>query len=161
MCIVCILLEVIIGAKALRVDAIAHILKRSSVPVLALLLSQSPLPSLAVVQDSITFTEYTQQLEAGTLNKVIFKGIRPTYLEAFSKDGHDYVVESGFPAFDDPLSPSGPAQAIALCTHTPGVTCLQDISDALSLIKGKGGGEPKLVPMLKHSSYPSEFAAKK
>lgn len=126
-----------------------------SAPVVALALSFS-MPALA--QDSLTFAEFKQQLSAGSFSKVIFKGIRPTYLEAFSKNGEAFVVSEGFPAYDDPLSPSGPAQAIALCQHAPGVTCSQDISDVMSLIKGKGGSrDPKMMPMLSHSAYPVEF----
>ena len=135
---------------------------RAAVAALLLAGSNAAMPALpAFAQDSITFTEFKKKLNEGVYDRVVFVGIRPTYLEAFEKGGAAFVVQDGFPAFDDPLSPSGPAQAIALCQHTPGVVCMQDISDVMQLSKTKkqlGEGGKKILPMLSHSSYMNEYA---
>lgn len=105
----------------------------------------------------VSFSTFLNDLESDKISKVVFVGINPTYCRAYYKSGNLVVeVRDGFPSIDDPKSPSGPAQAIAKVQHTPGVVCVQDISDALSLSsRRKSISEP--LPMLSHSSYPKEF----
>jgi len=107
-----------------------------------------------------TFATYLEDLRSNRLSKVTFVGIRPQSLIAVEKEsGRPYLVREGFPSFDDPLSPSGPTQAIAACQHQPGVLCVQDISDALSLSRTAGkasSADPK--PMLSHAAYPREYS---
>ena len=62
---------------------------------------------------STTFERFVQSLDNGEVNKVVFQGINPTYATAYYKNGEVFVVKEGFPYYNDPLSPSGPAQAIA------------------------------------------------
>eukprot|EP01036_Dinobryon_divergens_P024948 gene24947-33443_t len=103
-----------------------------------------------------SFSTFLNDLESDKISKVEFVGINPTYCRAYYKTGDLVEVREGFPSIDDPKSPSGPAQAIAKVQHTPGVVCVQDISDALSLSsRRKLIAEPR--PMLSHSSYPKEF----
>lgn len=108
-----------------------------------------------------TFATYLEDLRGNKLSKVTFVGIRPQSLIAVEKEtGKPYLCRDGFPSFDDPRSPSGPTQAIAACQHQPGVLCVQDISDALSLSrtapKSSTAEAPK--PMLSHAAYPTEYA---
>jgi len=104
-----------------------------------------------------SFADFVVALDAGKYSRVTFYGIRPTYLIAEEKEsGRPVLVSQGFPAYDDPLSPSGPAQAIAKVQHTPGVICMQDISDALKLAKTSKISATK--PMLSSSAFPREYA---
>ncbi len=108
-------------------------------------------------ESTMSFNEFIPLVKGGGVQKVVFKGVHPTYLMAYTKDGK-ILVEDGFPAFDDPKGPSGPAQAIALCQHSPGVVVEQDLSDLLlkSTTSDKAGRyRPRA--MLKSSSYPSEY----
>jgi hypothetical protein len=103
-----------------------------------------------------SFSTFLNDLESDKISKVEFVGVNPTYCRAYYKTGDLVEVREGFPSIDDPKSPSGPAQAIAKVQHTPGVVCVQDISDALSLSsRRKLISEPR--PMLSHSLYPKEF----
>jgi hypothetical protein len=102
---------------------------------------------------------FLTQLESGSFNRVVFKGINPKYLEAYTKNGDMYLVEEGFPSYDDPKSPSGPAQVIAKVQHTPNVICQQDISDAMSKLAAKSQAY-EMRPMLSHNPYPKEFEYK-
>lgn len=105
------------------------------------------------------FQSFLNLLDGGKIEKVTFYGIRPTYLIAnLKEDGKSFLVKEGFPAYDDPLSPSGPSQAIAKVQHTPGVTCYQDISDAMILSKTRRITTVDLKPMLSHSSFPEDYA---
>lgn len=108
---------------------------------------------------SQTFPSFVSDLESGKINKVVFNGINPTYLTAYYKTGDISVVKEGFPSYDDPRSPSGPAQAIAKVQHTPGVICQQDISDALlkSTTRKNKNGNSELKPMLQHAAYPKSL----
>ena len=125
---------------------------------LATLFSLSSIASpIAIADQSISknFIEFISSLEKGDVERVVFKGVRPEYCLAFFKDGTVASIREGFPAYDDPKSASGPAQAIAKCQHTPGVICEQDISETLSLSKKLKGNVPtKNRPMMSHSSYP-------
>jgi hypothetical protein len=119
-----------------------------------LLLSESEIIKI----DDITFSEFIKDLDGGLISKVEFVGINPKFCTAYYKSGKIATVARGFPAFDDPRSPSGPIQVIAKVQHTPGVVCTQDISNELSLAstrKSKANFKP--LPMLSHSSYPKEF----
>lgn len=107
----------------------------------------------------ISFPMFLKDLDDGKVDKVVFKGIRPEYLTSYYKTGDIVLVKEGFPAYDDPLGPSGPIQAIARVQHAPGVVVLQDITDVLKLTK-RGAGSGEMKPMLKHSSYPKEYAYK-
>lgn len=101
---------------------------------------------------SMSFEEFVPYLRGGNVQRVVFRGISPTYLTAYNNDGSSLLVEKGFPSFDDPLGPSGPTQAIALVQHTPGVVVEQDLSDLFKKSKtAKKYGGPK--PMLQ-SVYP-------
>ena len=125
---------------------------------LATVLGSMSLVGVASVRgadDSLSFQNYLNELSDGNIKQVTFVGIRPTYLIAVDKDGKKYIVRDGFPSFDDPLSPSGPAQAIAACQHTPGVVCMQDISEAMKL--SRTGRTGIAQPLLSSSSYPAEF----
>ena len=107
---------------------------------------------------STTFQAFVQNLENGDISKVVFEGINPTYLTAYYKTGEVSIVKDGFPYYNDPLSPSGPAQAIAKVQHTPGVICQQDISDVLMKSKTrKSKDAPLIQPMLQHSAYPKSL----
>ena len=106
---------------------------------------------------SMTFSDFIPEIRSGNVERVVFKGIRPTFLTAYTKDNKMIKVEEGFPAFDDPMSPSGPTQAIALCQHSPGVVVEQDISDLIVKSKTKGGKYSGPKPMLKSSAYPSTY----
>jgi hypothetical protein len=107
---------------------------------------------------SKTFMEFLASMEKGEISRVVFKGVRPEYCVAFYLDGTIAAIREGFPAYDDPRSPSGPAQVIGLCQHTPGVTCEQDISDVLTLSKKLRGKVPtQNRPMLAHSKYPDSL----
>ena len=107
---------------------------------------------------STTFQVFVQNLDHGDISKVVFEGINPTYLTAYYKTGEVSVVKDGFPYYNDPLSPSGPAQAIAKVQHTPGVICQQDISDVLMKSKTRKSKDvPIIKPMLQHSAYPKSF----
>jgi hypothetical protein len=99
----------------------------------------------------MSFDDFVPFLRAGNVQRVVFRGISPTYLTAYGKDGSRLLVEDGFPSFDDPLSASGPAQAIALVQHTPGVLVEQDLSDLFKKSKTALYSGPK--PMLQ-SAYP-------
>jgi len=88
---------------------------------------------------SKSFPEFVTALDNGEIKRVVFKGIRPEFCLAYFKDGTVATVKEGFPSFDDPKSPSGPAQAIAKVQHTPGVVCEQDIADVLALSKTRKG----------------------
>ena len=117
--------------------------------------------SYALDSNEKTFATYLEDLRGNKLSKVTFVGIRPQSLIAVLKEtGKPYLCREGFPSFDDPRSPSGPTQAIAACQHQPGVLCVQDISDALSLSrtapKSSTAAAPK--PMLAHAAYPTEYA---
>jgi hypothetical protein len=122
----------------------------SSSPVLA---ETQSLPALKYK----TFDQFVSDLRNGLIIKVKFVGINPEYCTTQYKDGEEYIIKDGFPSFDDPNSPSGPAQAIALVQHTPGVECEQDISDLINLLK-RDGNSYRPRKMLSHSSYPSEFS---
>ena len=102
---------------------------------------------------TMSFGEFVPYLREGKVSKVVFKGISPTFLTAYSKDGNTIVVEEGFPSIEDPLSPSGPTQAIALVQHTPGVVVEQDLSELFQKSKTARYRGPQ--PMLE-SSYPSK-----
>lgn len=102
---------------------------------------------------TMSFGEFIPYLREGKVSKVVFKGISPTFLTAYSKDGNTIVVEEGFPSIEDPLSPSGPTQAIALVQHTPGVVVEQDLSELFQKSKTARYRGPQ--PMLE-SSYPSK-----
>ena len=108
---------------------------------------------------SQTFPAFVSDLETGKINTVVFNGINPTYLTAYYKSGDVSVVKEGFPSYDDPRSPSGPAQAIAKVQHTPGVICQQDISDAMlkSKTRKNKNDSSELKPMLQHAGYPKAF----
>ena len=103
-------------------------------------------------KEVMTFGDFVPYLREGKVNKVVFEGVRPTFLTAYRKDGSTILVEEGFPSFDDPLGPSGPTQAIALAQHTPVVVVEQDLSDLFRKSKTARYGGPK--PMLE-SNYPA------
>ena len=129
-------------------------------PVHAIVNEPSSVPVAFVTETSksISFSTFLEDLESDKISKVEFVGINPTFCRAYYKaEGVMVEVREGFPSFDDPKSPSGPAQAIAKIQHTPGVVCVQDISDALSLSSKRKAiiSEPR--PMLSHNSYPKEF----
>ena len=109
---------------------------------------------------SMTFSEWITAMDNNKISKVTFKGINPEYLIAEIKETKSQIkVEDGFPAYNDPLTASGPQQAIAKCQHTPGVICVQDISDVMSKSKTRDVNLMKeLSPMLSHSSYPKALA---
>lgn len=108
-------------------------------------------------ETTMSFNEFIPLVKGGGVQKVVFKGARPTYLMAYTKDGK-IMVEDGFPAYDDPMGPSGPAQAIALCQHSPGVVVEQDLSDLLLKSKTSDkAGKYKPRAMLKSSGYPAEY----
>jgi hypothetical protein len=89
-------------------------------------------PSVVVADSkSMTFDDFVPYMRSGEVTKVLFRGILPDGLEAYAKNGDVITVKEGFPAHDDPLSPSGPTQAIALCQHTPGVRVEQDLSELM------------------------------
>lgn len=126
-------------------------------PMLPALADDSTATVTVASPSSMSFGDFVPYLQRGNIVKVVFKGVRPTALTAFTKDGKEITVQDGFPAFDDPLSASGPQQAIALCQHTPGVEVYQDIADILSLSKtSKGYRGPQ--KMLQSNSYPKEYA---
>ena len=77
----------------------------------------------------ITFLEFLEKLSKSEVTKVIFIGVNPKEAIVTLNDGTIKIL-SELPA-EDPKSPSGVAQVIAKCQHTPGVICQQDISDAL------------------------------
>ena len=115
-------------------------------------LADAEAEGLVKTTTSMSFEEFVPYLRGGNVQRVVFRGISPTYLTAYNKDGTSLLVEEGFPSFDDPLSPSGPTQAIALVQHTPGVVVEQDLSDLFKKSKtAKKYGGPK--PMLQ-SVYP-------
>lgn len=119
----------------------------------------SPVAQVPSTPSTMTFADFVPFLQKGNVVKVVFKGVRPDRLIAITKEGKEIMVAEGFPAFDDPLSASGPQQAIALCQHTPGVEVYQDISDILSLSRtSKGYQGPQ--KMLQSSGYPKEYAYK-
>lgn len=112
-----------------------------------------------VEKTSLTFSEWVTAMDSGKISKVTFKGINPEYLMAEMKETKSQIkVEDGFPAYNDPRTASGPQQAIAKCQHTPGVVCVQDISDILSKSKTRDVNQMKEpAPMLTHSNYPKAF----
>jgi len=77
--------------------------------------------SLSIESQSKPFDTFLQELEDGKIKKVIFVGINPSYLQAYDSSGNTYEVKQGFPSYNDPKSPSGPAQVIAKVQHTPGI----------------------------------------
>ena len=109
---------------------------------------------------NVPFSEWVIKMDAGEISKVTFTGINPKYLTALTNDGKNLFVKEGFPAFNDPMSASGPQQAIAKCQHTPGVICNQDISDLLrkSRTRDYSTKTPEMMNMLSHSSYPKPNA---
>lgn len=133
-------------------------------PMLPVLAAAELPPSASTTASSLgeeaSFAEFLTALDSGKIEKVVFVGIRPSSLIAYEKgSGKPVFVRDGFPAYDDPLSPSGPTQAIAKVQHTPGVACFQDISDVLALRKTKGTvAGPTLRPMLSHAAYPTGYA---
>ena len=66
-------------------------------------------------RESQTFSQFLKSLDDGSISKVVFNGINPKSVTAYFKDGDVVTVgeAEGFPAVDDPLSPSGPTQVIA------------------------------------------------
>ena len=125
----------------------------------ALALSSEPVQVVAAERQSeANFDEFIVRLDKGEFDEVVFYGIRPTYLVATEKGtGKPLLVRDGFPAYDDPLSPSGPQQAIAKVQHTPGTICVQDISEALALSKtAKREGAQR--PLVSSSAFPKEYA---
>ena len=64
-----------------------------------------------------SFSDFIGDLEATPpkISRVVFKGVNPEYCIGFYTDGSTSIIKEGFPAYDDPRSPSGPAQAIAKC----------------------------------------------
>ena len=129
-------------------------------PLLAAEVSPSTTAAVSLGAEA-SFAEFLTALDNGKIEKVVFVGIRPTSLIAYEKggSGKPVFVRDGFPSYDDPLSPSGPTQAIAKVQHTPGVVCFQDISDVMALRKTKGAADvgSQLRPMLSHSAYPTEY----
>ena len=108
----------------------------------------------------IDFKSWLTELDAGRVERVVFNAINPTELRFYGPSSTEPVlVRAGFPAFDDPLSPSGPAQAIARCQHSPGVTCKIDVSSTVALFKSRSRTGPSPArPLLQHSAYPKELA---
>jgi len=64
-------------------------------------------PSLAEDMSSskLSFTSFLTQLDSGRFNRVVFQGINPKSLIAYTSAGEMFLVQDGFPAFDDPKSP--------------------------------------------------------
>ena len=145
---ICLFCLLVLSAASIKLLNIKRIISISS---LSLTLS---LPAFAQ-----PLTSFLQDLDKGAVTKVIFPGVNPTSLIATLADGTSYTVTEaeGFPAYNDPLSPSGPSQIIARVQHSPKVIVLQDLSELMGKsTKGKGAYEPK--PMLKHNPYPKELA---
>ena len=113
-------------------------------PVHADMLSAAP---------TLNFPQFVDLLgKVGEVQSVTFPGLIPDRAIATLKDGSVVEVIEGFPK-EDPRSPAGPTQAIALCQHSYKVVCKQDISDVMRKLK-----TPKVVeakPMLSHASYPA------
>ena len=117
-------------------------------------------PASAADPLNLNFENFLVAMKQGEVQKVLFEGVSPSScLATFKSSGDVYLVKDGFPAFDDPKSASGPTQVIALCQHTPGVECKQDLS-ALMLKLQTSKTYSGIKPMLSHSSYPaaSEFS---
>ena len=119
----------------------------------------------AVEEDSIikqmNFGQFLTAMNHQEVEKVLFKGINPTSCVATMRNGgEDFLVSEGFPS-EDPKSPSGAAQVIALCQHTPGTICKQDLGGLAFKMKRSKPVETKM--MLSHSKYPaaSEFSREK
>lgn len=109
----------------------------------------TPFPSGAT-----EFTDFVESLGKGEVTKVVFKGVNPDKAYVTYKSGEEKVVSEGFPTAD-PKTPSGPEQVIALCQHTPGTVCVQDLTELLARVQAKRGlGPTNVKPMLSSSSYP-------
>lgn len=54
---------------------------------------------------SLNFNLFLTELEAGKFNRVVFQGINPSSLIAYTVSGESYLVQEGFPSYDDPRSP--------------------------------------------------------
>ena len=122
--------------------------------------SSSSMVQAAETKPDLNLQEFVQKLEAGQFNKVVFNGVNPTSATLFYADGSTGLLTQ-MPA-EDPKSPSGSAQLMAKCQHTPSVVCQQDVSDALRLTKKKSTYIGKsLNDQLSHSSYPKELAYEK
>lgn len=102
----------------------------------------------------VKFSDFISSLDSDEVSKVVFKGINPDSCIVYFKSGKIGIVKEGFPAYNDPKSPSGPAQAIAKVQHTPGVICEQDISDVLLLSTTRRQTKPSTIPMQTQSKYP-------
>jgi hypothetical protein len=110
-------------------------------------------PSVVVADSkSMAFDDFVPYMRSGEVTKVLFRGIRPEGLEAYAKNGDVITVKEGFPAYDNPLSPSGPTQAIALCQHTPGVLVEQDLSELM--LKAKTNRRYTGPQAMLESTYP-------
>jgi len=145
-------------AFAMPVNALAN---PASTAPLFMPMSSSSSTGSSSSSSSMTFSEFLVELEAGKFAKVVFKGTSPTYLTAYRERDSEtagIIVKEGFPAFDDPKSPSGPTQAIAKCQHTPGVVCVQDVTDLLKMTKRGGSSRVSSPrPLLQHAAYPKEL----
>ena len=145
--IIVLALTILMSVNALRLS----VLKRSFIAIIAST-SISISPSLA---DSSYLTELLKQLDDNNVSKVVFRGITPTSATVYLKNS-DNILDVALP-FDDPKSPSGPAQVIARVQHTPGVVVQQDIGDILKTTtkKSVAGIQPAMF-LSGQSPYPSK-----
>ena len=149
--IIVLVLTILMSVNGLKLS----VLKRSFIAVVAstsISISSITLPSIA---DSSTLTELLKQLDDNNVSKVVFRGITPTSASVYLKNSES-ILEVPLP-FDDPKSPSGPAQVIARVQHTPGVICQQDIGDILKTTKKKNvAGIQNAMFLSGQSPYPTK-----
>ena len=138
------------------IDGLKLHLKRSIIALAAStsvnLMNLSPV--LAETRES-NLEELIKQLDDNNVSKVIFRGITPTSATVYLKNAAD-ELEVSLP-YDDPKSPSGPAQVIARVQHQPGVVCQQDIGDILKTTKKNNvGGLQRPMFLSGQSPYPTK-----
>ena len=122
--------------------------------------SSSSMVQAVETKPDVNLVDFVQKLESGQFKKVVFNGINPSTATLFYADGSTGLLTQM--PIEDPKSPSGVAQLMAKCQHTPSVICQQDVSDALRLTKKKSTYIGKdLNDQLSHSSYPKELAYEK
>ena len=107
---------------------------------------------------ALGLSDFLVKLEGGKeIKRVVFNGVNPKTATVTYADGTTALLDEM--PFDDPKGPSGPAQLIAKCQHTPGVQCSQDISDALKLAKTRSSYLGKqLNTLIESNTYPKEFS---
>lgn len=105
---------VLLGAEAFGCDGTMRIPARFVAKCAGLLFSL-PIVCQADTFKQNTFAQFLTSLDHGDVSKVTFLGInaKSIIVEYKSGDLSRIGEAEGFPAFEDPLSPSGPTQVIA------------------------------------------------